>query len=156
MKPSLMTMMMCMAIFSMAQAQTADSANQSERPQAGDELSTGSVESERGRLGMQRAQTEAEIRAREEQQRLEEAKLRARQEQWRLEQAERERAQAEAMHSQATSAPSAEPRAAATGKSKDMSRTLGQLKSLGELKDDGYITEEEFQKIKQKILDSQL
>lgn len=148
--------MVCMAAFSMAQAQTTESADQAQSPPAADEINTGSVGSERARLGMQRVQTEAEIKAREEQQRLEAAALAARQEQWRLEQVERERAHAEAMQSQAASAPVAEPQPAAAGKSKDMSRTLEQLRSLGELKDDGYISEEEFQKIKQKILDSQL
>jgi len=156
MKLSQKTIMLCIAAFSMAQAQTNDSTDQTESPQAGDEFNTGSVGSERGRLGMQRTQTEAEIKAREEQQRLEAAALAARQEQWRLEQAERERAHAEAMQSQAASASGVEPESAPAGKSKDMSRTLEQLKSLGELKDDGYINEEEFQKIKQKIIDSQL
>ncbi|MBT8066598.1 MAG: SHOCT domain-containing protein [Gammaproteobacteria bacterium] len=105
---------------------------------------------------MQRIQTEAEIKAREEQQRLEQAKLKARQEQWRLEQAERERAQAEAMQSPAAIVTSTQPSPTAKAESKDMSQTLEQLRTLGELKDDGYITEEEFQKIKQRILDSQL
>ena len=140
-----------MAAFSLAQAPIADSA-----AQTGDATSTQSVESERSRLGMQRIQTEAEIKAREEQQRLEEEQRKARQEQWRLEQAERERAQAEAMQSQAAIVPSTQPPPTAKAESKDMSKTLEQLRTLGELKDDGYITDEEFQKIKQRILDSQL
>jgi hypothetical protein len=31
---------------------------------------------------------------------------------------------------------------------------LGQLRELGKLKDAGYLTEAEFQRVKQKILDS--
>ncbi|MDH3305084.1 MAG: SHOCT domain-containing protein [Gammaproteobacteria bacterium] len=37
-----------------------------------------------------------------------------------------------------------------------MSRTPEQLRSLGELKDAGYVTEDEFERIRQKILNSQL
>ena len=145
-----------MAAFALAQAPLADSAAQTESSQASDAANAQSVESERSRLGMQRIQTEAEIKAREEQQRLEQERLKARQEQWRLEQAERERAQAEAMQSRAAIVPSTQPSPTAKAESKDMSQTLEQLRTLGELKDDGYITEEEFQKIKQRILDSQL
>ena len=142
MKFSLKTLMICMAAFSLAQAQTAGIADQTNQSQTTDEPNARSVESERGRLGMQRIQTETEIRAREEQRRLEEAER------------ERQQAQEEAMKSQEASAP-AEPGPNDTGKSRDMSRTLEQLRSLGQLKDDGYITEDEFQKIKKKILDSQ-
>ena len=35
----------------------------------------------------------------------------------------------------------------------EISRTLEQLRELGELKDAGYLTDEEFQRIKQRILD---
>lgn len=142
MKFSLKTLMFCMAAFSLAQAQTAGVADQTNQSQANDETNARSVESERGRLGMQRIQTETEVRAREEQRRLEEAER------------ERQRAQEEAMKSQEASTPNAEPGPNDTGKSRDMSRTLEQLRSLGQLKDDGYITEDEFQMIKKKILDS--
>ena len=53
-------------------------------------------------------------------------------------------------------AQNAKPDATEAAGSNDMYRTLEQLRLLGELKDDGYITEEEFRKIKQKILDSRL
>ena len=46
-----------------------------------------------------------------------------------------------------TSAPAAAGRA-------DMYRVLEQLRELGELKDAGYLTEDEFSALKQKILDS--
>ena len=156
MNPSAKTMMIGLAALALAQAPIADSATQTESSQATDAANIQSVESERSRLGMQRIQTEAEIKAREEQQRLEEEQRKARQEQWRLEQVERERAQAEAMQSQAAIVPSTPSAPTATAESKDMSQTLEQLRTLGELKDDGYITDEEFKKIKQRILDSQL
>jgi hypothetical protein len=35
----------------------------------------------------------------------------------------------------------------------EISRTLEQLRELGELKDAGYLTVEEFERIKQRILD---
>lgn len=142
MRPTVTTMMICAALLSILQVQTAFSAEQSEGSQASGEAK--SVESERGRLAMQRIQTETEIRAREEQQRLEE------------EQRQLQRAQEEAARRQQVAVAESRPQSADPVKTRDMSRTLEQLRSLGELKDDGYITEEEFQKIKQKILDSQL
>ena len=105
MKFILRTLMIYVAGLSIALAQTTDIADQAEN----------ATVSERERLGNQRIQIEAEMRAREEQRRIEEA-----------------------------------------GSRVDMTRTLEQLRLLGELKDDGYITEEEFRKIKQKILDSRL
>lgn len=39
--------------------------------------------------------------------------------------------------------------------SEDLSRALEQLRTAGELKDAGYITQEEFERIKARILDSQ-
>lgn len=101
--------------------------------------------SERERLGNQRIQIEAEMRAREEQRRLEEA-----------EKARLRAAEAAKSSSAASNTPDSAPSATVADESVDMSRTLEQLRMLGELKDDGYITEEEFRKIKQKILDSRL
>lgn len=169
MKLGLVTLFICLTALSIAQAQTEDT---TDRSQTNDEANARSVESERERLGMQRIQTETEIRAREEQRQLAEAErerlgmqriqaeteLRAREEQQRLEVAERERQQAqqEAMSSQPVNATGASSEPTDAGKRKDMSRTLEQLRSLGQLKDDGYLTEEEFQRIKQRILDSQI
>jgi len=144
MKLGLSTLIIYMAALSMALAQTTDNADGTERSQQYDEPKTRSVESERERLAQQRIQTEAEIRAREEQRRLEEAEQ------------ERLRAQEEAIRSKVAVAPGSESRPTETSGNNDISRTLEQLRSLGELKDDGYITEEEFRKIKQKILDSQI
>ena len=135
MKFILRTLLIYVAGLSMALAQTTVIADQTEN----------TTVSERERLGNQRIQIEAEVRAREEQRRLEEA------EQARL------RAQEAALRSEAAAiAPGATPGATKVDNGVDMRRTLEQLRMLGELKDDGYITEEEFRKIKQKILDSRL
>ncbi len=135
MKFILRTLMIYVAGLSMALAQTTVIADQAEN----------ATVSERERLGNQRIQIEAEVRAREEQRRLEEA------EQARL------RAQEAALRSEAAAiAPGATPGATKVENGVDMRRTLEQLRMLGELKDDGYITAEEFRKIKQKILDSRL
>ena len=84
--------------------------------------------------------------------------MRAREEQRRIEEAEQARLRAEqaAARSAMAAAQNAKPDATETTGSDDMYRTLEQLRLLGELKDDGYITDEEFRKIKQKILDSRL
>ena len=135
MKLILSALMIYLVGLSMSLAQTAGIADQAES----------ATVSERQRLGNQRIQIEAEMRAREEQRRLEEA------EQARL------RAHEAAIRSEAAAiATGSTPGATKVDNSVDMSRTLEQLRMLGELKDDGYITEEEFRKIKQKILDSRL
>ena len=139
----LKTLMIYMAALSMPLAQTTDIADGNERSQTYDEQKARSLESERERLGNQRIQAELEIRARDEQRRLEEAEQ------------ETLQVQEEALKSEEAIAPGSELRPTEAGSSTDMSRTLEQLRSLGQLKDDGYITEEEFQKIKQKILGSQ-
>jgi hypothetical protein len=144
MKLGLKTLLIYMAALSVALAQTNDIANETEQSQRYDEQKAPSLESERGRLANQRIQAETEIRAREEQRRFEAAEQ------------ERLRAQEEAIKSEEAIAPSSDFRQTEAASSTDMSRTLKQLRSLGELKDDGYITEEEFQRIKQKVLDSQL
>ena len=135
MKLVLKTLMIYVAGLSMSLAQTTGIADQAEN----------ATVSERERLGNQRIQIEAEMRAREEQRRLEEA-----------EQARLRAAEAAKRSEVAAIPPGSMPGATAAGSSVDMSRTLEQLRMLGELKDDGYITEEEFRKIKQKILDSRL
>ena len=132
---------------------------------------------ERARLANQRIQADMEMRAREEQRRLEEeqAKVRAQQAAARSEVAAAQYSEASGTMPAKTAVPvqtsqtgAAEPaRAAAPVQnsqagatepvgSRDMLRTLEQLKLLGELKDDGYISEDEFQKIKQRILDDQI
>jgi hypothetical protein len=126
--------MLYVAALSMALAQSTGTAD-------GVEDSLGS---ERARLANQRIQAEAEMRAREEQRRLEEeaqAKLRAQQ---------------AAARSEMAAAQDSEQETAELASGEDMSRTLQQLRLLGELKDDGYVSEEEFQRIKQRILDDRL
>ena len=144
MKVVLITLMVFVATVSMALAQTTDTGDAAERAQASEQQSPWSSASERARLGNQRIQAEAEMRAREEQQRLEEA--------------ERARLEAEqvASESEGKRAPVSAPVMAAPESSDDIARTLEQLRSLGELKDDGYITDEEFRRIKQKILDDRI
>lgn len=144
MKSALITLMIPVATLSIAVAQTTDTSNTTERAQPSEQQSPWSSASERGRLGNQRIQAEAELRAREEQRRLEEA--------------EQARLQAEqaASGSDGQRAPVSRPVVTETGGSDDISRTLEQLRTLGELKDDGYITEEEFRRIKQKILDDRI
>ncbi|MGB5512495.1 MAG: SHOCT domain-containing protein [Woeseiaceae bacterium] len=134
MKFILRTLLIYVAGLSIALAQTTGIADQAEN----------ATVSERERLGNQRIQIEAEMRAREEQRRLEEA------EQVRL------RAEQAAARSEMAAAQNAQPDAREAAGSADMYRTLEQLRLLGELKDDGYVTEEEFQRIKQRILDSRL
>ena len=120
------TLMIYVAGLSIALAQTTGITDQAEN----------ATVSERERLGNQRIQVEAEMRAREEQRRIE--------------------AEQAAARSAMAAAQNAKPDATETTGSDDMYRTLEQLRLLGELKDDGYITDEEFRKIKQKILDSRL
>ncbi len=55
-----------------------------------------------------------------------------------------------------TPAPTAVPASASAADQLRMSRTLEQIKTLGELRDAGYITDEEFQRIKKKVLDGEL
>ncbi len=119
------------------------------------------VAAERARLANQRIQAEDERRAREEEERLKQA------------QAEVAVAvQAEpAVQVQAEPAPVVQPmeqsaptasREVATATASDpvdrieMSRALEQLRELGALKDAGYLTDEEFQLLKKKILDGAL
>jgi xanthine dehydrogenase iron-sulfur cluster and FAD-binding subunit A len=135
------------AALPVALAQSADS------PDANDSA----MGSERARLANQRIQAEVEMRAREEQRRLEEeaqARLRAEEAAARSEMAAAQSSRPEtAGMSEVAAVEHAEPEAIEAAGSNDMDRTLEQLRLLGELKDDGYISEKEFQRIKQKILD---
>jgi uncharacterized membrane protein len=144
MRAGLKTLIIFMVAHSIALAQTSDMADATERSRTDEEHKARALESERARLGNQRIQTEVEIRAREEQRRLAAAEQ------------ERRRAEDEATRKALPVAASSAPVPKEAGDSDDMSRTLQQLRSLGELKDDGYITEDEFRRIKQKILDSRL
>jgi len=181
MKLILKTLIIYLVAIPLALAQTSDSG-------AGTESYPGS---ERARLGNERIQAEIELRAREEQRRLEEeaqARLRAEEAAARSAMAATQNPRPEMAASGETAAtqnprpevpassetastqnsrpemaasremaatqnPKPEPTEAAD--SDDIYRTLEQLRMLGELKDDGYISDEEFQRIKRRILDDQ-
>lgn len=132
MKLIALTLLIGAVAISAAQAQTTDTAD----------VTDSATGSERARLANQRIQADMEMRAREEQRRIEE-------EQSRL------RAEEAAARSSVAAPPRAPAAIGATG-GQDISRTLQQIRMLGELKDAGYVTEEEFQQIKQRILDDQL
>ncbi len=103
------------------------------------------VAAERARLATQRIQMEEERRAREEAERraLEEAERLAREEAERRSQVARERADA-VNEGDASEEPADRI---------EMSRALEQLRELGALRDAGYVTEEEFERLKTKIID---
>ena len=110
------------------------------------------VAAERARLANQRIQVEEERRAREEAERLERAKAEAQ---------AQARAGAERETQRETSPKTDESSAeddvseAPVGRI-EMSRALEQLRELGALRDAGYLTEEEFERLKKKILDGAL
>ena len=99
---------------------------------------------ERARLANERIQAEAELRAREEPE-------------------QQDPTPAPAGQPAAAPSPPAQPQQARTPvepprPSTDVDRTergLEQLRELGKLKDAGYLTDAEFQRIKQRILDGQ-
>lgn len=98
---------------------------------------------ERAKLANQRIRVEADQKAREEEERQRAA-------------AEQALPQGEAVQSQQEprSDPATLPAAPATADRTDMYRVLEQLRELGELRDAGYVTEEEFQELKQAIIGS--
>ena len=124
----------CLAVPILAAGQTSDE----QRAQA--------FAVERQRLGNERIRLESEVRAREEEERR---RLEA-------EEQERLRVQQEEIANQATSVPDSASNTSRASTAPDMSRTLEQLRTLGELKDAGYVTEAEFERIKKKILDNEL
>ena len=107
------------------------------------------VADERARLANQRIQIEEERRAREEAERLSQTAR----EQAGPEQSAREPA-----------IPDSEPEMPASEavvsdasvERMEMSRALEQLRELGALRDAGYVTEQEFEQLKKKILDAAL
>lgn len=112
---------------------------------------------ERSRIANQRIQAEAERMAREEEERQRQAEAQAR--------AQEEMAAARAAEARARSLAAAQPApqpapVPATQAAKpvvpaaDTSKVLEQIRTLGELKDAGYVTDEEFERVKRRILDS--
>lgn len=100
------------------------------------------VADERARLANQRIQLEEERRAREEAERL------------------REEASEPAIPEQDGGEPATPANenevSEASADRMQMSRALEQLRELGALRDAGYVTEQEFEKLKKKILDAAL
>lgn len=107
------------------------------------------IQAERQRLGNERIQLEAQRRALEEEQRLEEQRRLAQQQQAELQAQEATRASEEASVARPQSPPPphrSEP---------DLSMTLDRLRVLGDLREAGHVTEEEFNILKKSILDDQ-
>lgn len=116
------------------------------------------VAAERARLANQRIQIEEERRAREEEERLEQAQTQTEPEN--LRGSTMETASASDQPQETSSAPvSRGTQTSASGAPVDrieMSRVLEQLRELGALREAGYVTEEEFEQLKKKILDGAL
>jgi hypothetical protein len=116
------------------------------------------VAAERARLANQRIQIEEERRAREEEERLEQAQTQPEPEN--LRGSTMETASASDQPQETSSAPASRgTQTSASGAPVDrieMSRVLEQLRELGALREAGYVTEEEFEQLKKKILDSAL
>jgi hypothetical protein len=116
------------------------------------------VGAERARLANQRIQVEEERRAREEEQRREQAQAQSNSED------PGETTVGVAASSEQPRETGSEPVTPSTqvgvsGAPVDkieMSRALEQLRELGALREAGYLTEEEFQQLKKKILDGAL
>lgn len=123
-------------------AQTDDSAAGATRSPSYEEQQASSIEAERQRLGNARIEQEMESRAREEERRLEEA------------QQESLRAQEAAAAGTESNAPNLKSGPSGKHGNADMSQLLEELRTLGELKDSGYVTDEEFKELKQDILDN--
>lgn len=122
---------------------------------------------ERARLANQRIEAEAARQAAEEAKRQEEiaqreaeyarrqvelAQLEARQATAVAEQEKQQLAQVDPPAVEA--APAGQTVAVAPASRADMNKVLEQLRTLGELKDAGYVTEDEFERIKRKIINA--
>ena len=116
------------------------------------------VAAERARLANQRIQVEEERRAREEEQRLEQAQAQSKSE----DPGETTVGVAESAEQPRDAGSEPVTRSTQGGVSGapvdkiEMSRALEQLRELGALREAGYLTEEEFEQLKKKILDGAL
>ncbi len=117
------------------------------QPAAAQDPSTAAAE--RARLANQRIEAEARRRVEEEQARQQEASLETP-----APAASIAASQAPAVAGTATR-PATSPAPGAADRA-ELSLVLQQLKALGELKDAGYVDEEEFERIKQRIIDGGL
>ena len=122
---------------------------------------------ERARIANQRIQAEAARQAAEEERRqeqqarvaAEQARVRAEQERLAAREAtavaQQEKAQlARVEPAVVESAPRAPVATTAPPTRAEMNKALEQLRTLGELRDAGYVTDEEFERIKKKIIDA--
>ena len=120
------------------------------------------VAAERARLANQRIQVEEERRAREEEQRLEQAKAQAQAQSNSEDPGETTLGVAESAEQPRDAGSEPVTRSTQSGVSGapvdriEMSRALEQLRELGALREAGYLTEEEFEQLKKKILDGAL
>ncbi len=113
------------------------------------------VAAQRTRMANERIQLEAERRAAEEAEREKQLAMQAMREQ---EAAARQSASEQLQRKSqavATPPPSATTTTAAGGRV-DLSKTLDQIRTLGELRDAGYLSADEFERLKKKILDDTL
>jgi cell division protein FtsN len=109
------------------------------------------VAAERARLANDRIRAAEEQRIRDEAEQVEQAQV----EQAQVERAQVERAQVERAQVEKPADSSASETPPAADRI-EMSRALEQLRELGALKDAGYLTDEEFQLLKEKILEGTL
>lgn len=100
------------------------------------------VADERARLANQRIQVEEERRAREDAERLRKAAA--------------EQSTAAGDTSDAAAPVDRDVASEVSAERMEMSRALEQLRELGALRDAGYVTEQEFEQLKKKILDAAL
>ena len=111
---------------------------------------------ERARIADQRIQAEADRQARLKQQAAEaEARLQAEAEAARAREAQ-DRVAAAAPPPAPTRPPADRPLLPMPEEQARMDKALEQIRSLGELRDAGYVTDEEFELIKRRILDDRL
>jgi len=114
------------------------------QPAAAQDPSTAAAE--RARLANQRIEAEARRRAEEEQARQQEAIL----------ETPAQAASVAASQPPAVAGTATRPATPPAHDAADLSLVLQQLKALGELKDAGYVDDEEFERIKQRIIDGGL
>ena len=116
------------------------------------------VAAERARLANQRIQVEEERRAREEKEHLEQARAQTESEDRRETNVEMAAATGQTgdMSSSPATLGNQDSVSGPPADRIEMSRALEQLRELGSLRDAGYLTEEEFEQLKRKILDGAL
>jgi hypothetical protein len=116
---------------------------------------TDDAAAERARLANQRIHAEMERRQREEKQRIEEVARRASMQAEAAVPSEMQPAGQEEQPGSVDSVVIPKTASARPVATTDISKALEQLRVLGELRDAGYVTDEEFARIKRKILDSE-